>query len=148
VPTDSASSTVVVPAPIALVLATVRAVQTQTEWVPEIREVEVLTRGEDGLPLTARFAASSPVGTDRYTLAFEHRPDGMDWHLVEGRLQTAQDASYDLVAIDAEHTEVTFALTISHNLPLPGFLRTRTIKGLARNNAAGLAAHLGGNDGR
>ena len=91
---------------------------------------------------TARFAASTPVGTDRYTLAYEHSPDGLSWHLVEGRLQTAQDATYTLVPVDDAHTEVTFTLTISHPLPLPGFIRSRTIKGLVANNTGGLKQHL------
>jgi uncharacterized membrane protein len=141
-PTDSATSTVVVDAPLAQVLATIRAVETQPEWVPEIREAEVLSRDADGLPETARFAASTPVGTDRYTLGYEHVDDGMRWHLVEGRLQTAQDAAYSLVALDDARTEVTFALTISHNLPLPGFVRSRVIKGLAGSTTSGLADRL------
>jgi hypothetical protein len=142
VPTDSATSTVVVAAPLAEVLATIRAVDGQPDWVAEIREAEILTRNDDGTPLTARFAASTPVGTDRYTLGYEHRADGMSWHLVEGRLQTAQDASYTLTELDDGRTEVTFALTISHNLPLPGFVRGRVIKGLVASTTSGLAAHL------
>ena len=44
--------------------------------------------------LTAHFAASTPVGTDEYTLAYTHRADGMDWTLVQGKLQTGQDGAY------------------------------------------------------
>jgi uncharacterized membrane protein len=142
VPTDSASSTVVVAAPLEQVLATIRAVEHQPDWVPEIREAEVLSRDADGLPLTARFAASTPVGTDRYTLGYEHERAGMRWHLVEGRLQTAQDATYSLTGLDEGRTEVTFALTISHNLPLPGFVRGRVIKGLVSSTTSGLVRRL------
>ena len=141
-PTDSATSTVVVAAPLAQVLATIRAVEAQPEWVPEIREAEVLSTYDDGTPRTARFAASTPVGTDRYTLGYEHEDDGMRWHLVEGRLQTAQDATYSLVPLDDGRTEVTFALTISHNLPLPGFVRSRVIKGLVTSTTSGLVNRL------
>ena len=143
-PTDTATSTVVVAAPLASVLETLRDVETQSEWVPEIREVEVLSRNDDGTPLTARVAASSPLGTDHYTLAYEHAPMGMTWHLVEGRLQTGQDATYRLNPLDDDRTEVTLTLTISHNLPLPGFLRSRSIKALAASNTGGLAKHLAG----
>jgi uncharacterized membrane protein len=141
-PTDTATSTVVVDAPVEEVLATIRAVEGLPEWVSDIREAEVLTADADGMPLTARFAAATAVGTDRYTLAYEHSPDGMSWHLLEGRLQTAQDATYTLVPVDDGHTEVTFTLTISHPLPLPGFIRSRTIKGLVANNTGGLKKHL------
>ena len=141
-PTDTASATVVVDAPFETVLGTIRDVAGIPDWVSDITEAEVLTTTADGMPITARFAASTAVGTDRYTLAYEHSPDGLSWHLVEGRLQTAQDATYSLVAVDDEHTEVTFTLSIGHPLPLPGFIRNRTIKGLVANTTGGLKAHL------
>ncbi len=141
-PTDRSATTVVIDAPLADVLATIRDVGGQPSWVPEIREAEVLTSSADGRPETARFAASTPVGTDRYTLGYEHTDDGMSWHLVEGKLQTAQDATYTLRVLDAEHTEVTFDLRISHNLPLPGFIRGRVIKGLVASTVGGLKHQL------
>jgi uncharacterized membrane protein len=141
-PTDTATATVVVEAPLGDVLSTIRDVEGIPQWVSDIIEAEVLTTTDDGMPLTARFAASTAVGTDRYTLAYEHSPQGLTWHLVEGRLQTAQDASYVLARVDDDHTEVTFTLTISHPLPLPGFIRSRTIKGLVANNTEGLKKHL------
>jgi hypothetical protein len=66
----------------------------------------------------------------------------MSWHLIEGRLQTGQDAEYLLRPLDDERTEVTLNLTISHNMPLPGFVRSRTMKSLVANNTGGLVRHL------
>ena len=143
-PTDTATSTVVVSAPLDMVLEHLRDVEDTPHWVPDIKEVEVLTRNDDGTPLTAAVAASTAVGTDRYTLRYEHSPTGLSWHLVEGRMQTGQDAEYVLRALDATRTEVFFTLTISHNLPLPGFIRSRTIKGLVANNTGGLVKHFAG----
>ena len=40
-PTDSATKVVQINAPFADVLATIRDVQSQVEWIPEILEVEV-----------------------------------------------------------------------------------------------------------
>ena len=137
-PTDEATRTVTVAAPFDTVLATVRDVESMPEWIAEIRSAEVLEVGADGLPSRAHFTASAPVGTDEYTLAYEHRGDGLSWSLVSGRLQTGQDASYTLRAVDDAHTEVTFDLRISHNLPLPGFLRRKVIGGLADSNVGGL----------
>ena len=145
-PTDTARVTVVVDAPFETVLGTIRDVAGIPDWVSDITEAEVLTTTADGMPITARFAAvyfaEMRAFRDRYTLAYEHSPDGLSWHLVEGRLQTAQDATYSLVAVDDEHTEVTFTLSIGHPLPLPGFIRNRTIKGLVANTTGGLKAHL------
>lgn len=147
-PTDTAMRTVLVDAPVERVLATIRAVDAQPEWVKEILEAEVLETYEDGAVATARFRASSPVGTDRYTLHYEHGEACMDWRLVEGRLQTGQEGHYE-VNLGSNGTEVTFRLTISHNLPLPGFVRRRVIDGLVRSTVDGLKAYVesGGAEG-
>lgn len=142
-PTDTATRTVEIAAPLATVLETIRDLEGQPEWVPEILEAEVLEVYEDdGLPATARFKASATVGTDAYVLTYEHRDDGLDWSMVEGRLQTGQEGVYDLVETGPGSTSVSFRLTIHHNLPIPGLLRRRVIKGLVDNTVNGLKRHL------
>ena len=123
-------------------LATIRDVAHEPDWVEEIRAVEVLESDADGLALKAHLTAAAPVGTDEYTLAYTHRDDGLSWSLVSGKLQTGQDASYTLRAVDDAHTEVTFDLKISHNLPLPGFLRRKVIGDLASNRVKGLTKRV------
>jgi len=141
-PTDTATRTLVVAAPFDDVLATVRAVDTQPEWIKEILEAEILEEYEDDLPATARFRASSAVGTDEYTLEYEHAADGMSWHMVKGKLQTGQEGVYRIRPVDADHTEVTYELTIHHNLPLPGFIRNKVIRGLVDSTVNGLQGYV------
>ncbi|GES39785.1 hypothetical protein RAJCM14343_5063 [Rhodococcus aetherivorans] len=125
------------------VLATIRDLESQTEWIPEILEAEVLEVDEEtGLPRTARFKASATVGTDSYTLTYRHRDDGMSWSMLQGRLQTGQEGRYQLDAVGPASTSVTYELTIHHNLPLPGFLRNRVIKGLVDSTLTGLKKRL------
>jgi len=142
VPTDHAAETVVVAATMKRVLDTIRDVGSQPKWVKEILEAEVLEANEDGTPATAHFSATSPIGTDTYTLAYQHAADGMTWSLVKGRLQTGQDAIYTLRSLGRGKTEVTFDLTIHHNLPLPGFLRGRVIRGLVHSTVDGLKGYV------
>jgi uncharacterized membrane protein len=141
-PTDHATETLVVAAPLKQVLATIRDIESQPTWVQEIIEAEVIEKYDDGTPAVAQIKATAPVGTDAYTLRYEHSAEGMTWSLVKGRLQTGQDAIYTLRSLDKAQTEVTFDLTIHHNLPLPGFLRGRVIKGLVHNNVSGLKGYL------
>ena len=141
-PTDHAVQTVVIAAPFDTVLAQVRDVESQTEWVKEVLEAELLEEYEDGTPATARFKSSTTIGTDQYTLAYEHFDDGMAWSLVKGKLQTAQDARYTLRPLGDDRTEVTFDLNISHNLPVPGFIRSRVIKGVVSSTVTGLKSYL------
>ena len=96
-PTDNAVRTIEVDAPLGEVLATIRDVESQPEWIPEILEAELLEVYEDDeLPATARFKASATVGTDQYTLSYEHADDSMSWTMLEGRLQTGQEGRYTL----------------------------------------------------
>jgi uncharacterized membrane protein len=142
-PTDEASLTVEVDAPFDTVLATIRDVESQVTWIPEILEAELLEEYEDDeLPATARFKATAPVGSDEYTLEYEHSDEGMSWSLVKGKLQTGQEGRYVLRDLDGTRTEVTYSLRISHHLPLPGFMRSLVIKGLVSNTVNGLKDHL------
>ena len=141
-PTDHATETVVVAAPMDRVLTTVRDIERHPKWIKEVIASEVLEKSDDGTPSVAHFTATSPVGNDTYTLAYEHAVDSMSSRLVKGRLQTGQESMYSLRSLGSDETEVTFDLTIHHNLPLPGFLRGRVIKGLVHNNVNGLKEHL------
>lgn len=144
-PTDNATKTVRLHAPRARVLDTIRDVGSQPEWIPEILEADVLEVDErTGLPVTARFKASATVGTDTYTLTYRHRDDGMSWSLVEGRMQTGQEGRYQLEEVGPDATSVTLELTIRHNLPLPGFIRNRVIKGLVDSTLNGLRTRVEG----
>ncbi|HET6968444.1 MAG TPA: SRPBCC family protein [Ornithinibacter sp.] len=143
-PTDTARAEQRIAAPTADVLEAIHDVAAQPEWIPEIREVEVLEVDADGLPLRAAIAAATAVGTDRYTLRYSHRTDGIAWTLESGRLQTRQEG--ELTAVPAADgsgaTTVAYALTIEHPLPLPGFVRSRIIRGLVSGSLDGLRARL------
>ena len=142
-PTDHARETIEIKAPFSEVLDTLRDIEGQAEWIPEILEAELLeVYEEDDLPATARFKASATVGTDQYTLSYEHADDGMSWTMVEGRMQTGQEGRYQLRELGRDLTSVTYDLTIHHNLPLPGFIRSRVIKGLVDSTLTGLKEHL------
>ncbi len=138
-PTDTATQTVEVTAPFEQVLATLRDVESQPEWIPEILEAELLEAARNSdLPASARFKASAAVGTDEYVLAYRHTDTTMSWRMLEGRLQTGQEGRYVLRRHGPTRTEVTYTLTIHHNLPLPGFIRSRVIKGLVNSTLTGL----------
>ena len=137
-PVDTAEQTVQVDAPFETVIETLRDVESQAEWIPEIRAAEVLEVDDSGMPATASFKAAAPVGTDEYTLAYEHRSDGMSWTMIRGRLQTGQEGDYAVHQLAHDRSSVTYRLTIHHNLPLPGFVRKRVITGLVASTLRGL----------
>lgn len=140
-PTDHASETVVVAAPFAKVLGVIRDVESQQVWIKEVLTAELLEEYEDGTAATAKFTATSTIGKDAYTLEYAHADDGMSWTMVKGKLQTGQEGRYSLRDLGDPGTEVTFDLTIHHNLPVPGFIRNRVIKGLVNSTVTGLKGH-------
>jgi hypothetical protein len=141
-PVDSATATVVVAAPFAEVLAVVRDVANQVEWVKEITAAELLEEYEDGTPATARFEMTTGLGADHYTLEFEHGDDAMRWTLVQGTMQKAQNGSYVLRDLGEDGTEVTLSLEVDHSIPAPGFLRKKIFTGVVEGNLAGLKRYV------
>jgi hypothetical protein len=146
VPRDTARAEQRIEAATAEVLATIEDVASQPEWIPEVTSVEVLEADDDGRVRRAAVTAATAVGSDRYTLVYTHRPDGIRWTMESGRLQTAQEG--DLRAEPAPDDErasiVTYDLTIEHPLPLPGFVRSRVLRGLVAGTLAGLRDRLEG----
>jgi len=141
-PTDHASGTIVVGASPDDVLAVLRDVEAQPEWVPQVTSAELLEEYEDGTPATATFELSTPMGNDAFTLEFAHDDDGLSWTLVSSQMQKSQEGSYRLHPAGDGGTEVTLDLTIEHSLSLPGFLRRKVFGGWVDGSLKGLKEYV------
>ncbi len=141
-PVDRCTATVVVHAPFEAVLAAVRDVAAQPRWAKEITEAELLEEYEDGTPATAAFTMVSKLGTDRYTLEYEHGDDHLAWTLVEAEQMKAQDGSYRLRPLADGTTEVTLTLTVDHAVHAPGFVRRAVFGRYVDSLARELKTHL------
>ena len=141
-PKDKASGSTVIEASADEVLAAIRDVGSQAEWVKEVSLVELLEEYEDGTPATARFEVTTGIGADRYVLEYEHGDDGMTWTMVEGQLQKAQDGAYVLRELGPERTEVSLTLDIEHSIHAPGFIRKRIFACVVNGTLASLKAHV------
>jgi len=141
-PVDTASASAVVAAPLQVVLAALRDVTSQVDWVREITSAELLEEYEDGTPATARFEMTTRIGVDHYTLEYEHADDAMSWTLTEGEMQKAQTGSYRLHDLGDGRTEVTLSLDVDHSIAAPGFIRRRVFHAVVEGNVAGLKAFV------
>jgi uncharacterized membrane protein len=142
VPTDTARRTVEVDAPLDRVRNVLRDVAAQPLWVREVRTATVLEKYDDGTPAVARVTAGTPAGGDAFTVAYVHADEAMTWSLVEGHLQTAQDGRYSWQRLDSGRTLVAFELSMSHRLPVPGFVRRRVITDLVAGTLRELKAYV------
>jgi uncharacterized membrane protein len=144
VPTDRARGAVTIRAPLEQVLAALRDVVAQPQWAPRIAAAELLEEYEDGTPALASFELASSVGTDTFTLQFEHQPDAMSWVLVSSRIQKGQRGEYRLRDLGGGRTEVSLDLEVEHSMTAPGFLRRKVIGGFVDGLLAGLRGYFEG----
>jgi uncharacterized membrane protein len=135
---------VTVRAPFDEVLAVLRDVAAQPQWAPKITAAELLEEYEDGTPATASFELSTAIGSDEFTLEYEHADDAMSWVLVSGRMQRGQQGEYRLRDLGGGRTEVSLDLTVEHPLSAPGFLRRKVFGGFVDGVLAGLRGYLEG----
>ncbi|QBI18170.1 SRPBCC family protein [Egibacter rhizosphaerae] len=102
------------------------------EWQDEIKAVEVLETDEGQRPLRAWFRIDARLFQTTYTLAYEyHDDDGervMSWDLVEGDKVSELDGSYRLAERDPGSTEVTYELTVTPRVKLPGLVRRQAAR--------------------
>jgi uncharacterized membrane protein len=135
---------VTVRVPVEQVLAALRDVAAQPQWAPRITAAELLEEYEDGTPALASFELRTTIGTDEFTLQFEHQPDAMSWVLVDGRVQKGQRGEYRLRDLGGGRTEVSLDLEVEHPMSAPGFLRRKVIAGFVDGLLAGLRGYLEG----
>jgi ribosome-associated toxin RatA of RatAB toxin-antitoxin module len=143
VTTDRSTADTVVDAPPERVLAVLRDVERQPDWLPQITAAELLEQNEDGTPATAAFRLSTPVGSDQFTVRYQHEPDAMSWSLVSSSgLQSGQNGRFEVADAGGGRTRVTFTLEMEHSIRAPGFLRQSVFDSFVTGALAGLRAYL------
>ncbi len=147
-PTDRAHGKVVVGAAPEQVLAVLRDVESQPRWMREITSAEVLEEYEDGLVATAAFELVTKIGSDTYTLEYDHADDGLTWTLVEGGMLSGQDGAYRLVDVGGGRTEVRLELVVEHSIRAPRFIRHRVFNGFVSGALHGLKTYVEDEDPR
>jgi ribosome-associated toxin RatA of RatAB toxin-antitoxin module len=124
---DESTQSIVIDAPPARIMAVIADFAAYPEWTNAVKQTEVLSAGPDGRAEQVQFTLDAGPIKDVYTLAYEWFPDdrGMSWTLVKGQMQRAQTGSYVLEPKDADHTEVTYTLSVTLAIPLLGLLRRK-----------------------
>lgn len=66
--------------------------------------------------------------TDEQVVAYTWDDNVVSWSLVSSGQQKSQDGSYTLIP-KGDNTLVKFQVTVDPNVPLPGFVLKRAVKG-------------------
>ena len=126
---DATTSSITIAAPPDKVMDVIADFPAYPEWAEQVKNVEVLTSGDDGRAERVKFTMDAGPIKDSYTLDYTWAPDGrsVSWTLVKGQMQKRQNGSYTLAPRGTE-TTVTYSLAVDLNIPMIGMLRRKAEK--------------------
>jgi ribosome-associated toxin RatA of RatAB toxin-antitoxin module len=117
-----------------------------TDWIRDLKSVEVVSRDEDGRPLEVRYRAAAMGRSTSYTLQYDYTdaPKRLPWKLVAGDIMRRLDGAYEFHPIDGEpdRTDVEYWLTVELIVPLPAFVKRRAESKIMHNALRELKAHV------
>ena len=124
-------------------------VERYPDWIEEVKEVEVLSRDDDGRPGRVFFRLGGMGRSVSYTLEYYYgsNPLRMAWRLAEGNLIRNMDGEYKFLPMgnDSEATDLHFRLEVDLLTRLPGFVTRRAEHRVVTSAVSGLqsrAEHL------
>jgi hypothetical protein len=98
------------------------------EWSSENQGSEVLETFEDGRPKIVTSKLKAAGITDEQTVEYTWTDTSVGWTLVKASALKAQDAKYTLTP-EGDKTRVRFDVTVDLNIPMPGFVVKKIMKG-------------------
>ncbi len=103
--------------------------EAMPEWSGPHQSAEVLETGGDGRPSQVKMKVKTAGITDEQVVAYTWSGNEVSWTLVSSAQQKSQDGKYVLVPKGDDQTLVKFEVTVDPNVPLPGFVLKRAVKG-------------------
>lgn len=110
------------------ILDVIAEFEAMPEWSGPHESAEVLETGEDGRPSKVKMRVKTAGITDEQVVAYTWDENVVSWSLVSSGQQKSQDGSYTLIP-KGDNTLVKFQVTVDPNVPLPGFVLKRAVKG-------------------
>ena len=102
--------------------------EAMPEWSGPHQTAEILETGDDGWPSQVKMKVKTAGITDEQVVAYTFGDNVVSWTLVSSAQQKSQDGKYTLVPKGGA-TLVKFEVTVDPNVPLPGFVLKRAVKG-------------------
>ena len=123
------SQSIMIDAPPEAIMSVIADFSDYPDWIGSIATCEVQEEYPSGRAKRVRFVVDAGVVKDDYVLEYDWAEDGrrVDWSLVKGQLQKAQDGSYAL-SPSGGGTRVTYSLAVDLNVPLIGVFKRKAEK--------------------
>ena len=136
---EQTTSSIVVNAEPAAVMAVIGDFDAYPEWAKGVQKAEVVAEGTDGWADQVFFVLDVSPIRDEYTLAYEWKGDEqVTWRLVSGKMLRSLDGAYVLRDLGDGSTEVTYRLALDVSIPLIGMLKRKGEKILIDTALKGL----------
>jgi uncharacterized membrane protein len=105
--------------------------EAMPEWSDPHQSAEILETGDDGRPSKVKMKVRTAGITDEQVVAYTFSGNEVTWTLVSSGQQKSQDGKYTLIPTgpDGADTLVKMEITVNPNVPVPGFVLKRAIKG-------------------
>jgi uncharacterized membrane protein len=106
--------------------------EAMPQWSGPHQSAEILETGADGRPSQVKMKVKTAGITDEQVVAYTFSGNEVSWTLVSSAQQKSQDGKYTLVpqgGAKGDATLVKFEVTVDPNVPLPGFVLKRAVKG-------------------
>ncbi|MGF1431592.1 SRPBCC family protein [Kitasatospora sp. LaBMicrA B282] len=131
-------SSIVIEATAAEVMAVIADFEAYPLWTGEVKEIQVLERGEDGRAGQVRLLLDAGAIRDEHVLAYTWDGDReVSWTLVKSQMLRSLDGSYTL-APAAGGTEVSYQLAVDVKIPMLGMIKRKAEKVIIDRALAGL----------
>ena len=143
---DQASQRAIIAAPPQALFDVVTDFDRYTEWIRDLKSVEVVARDDEGRAREVRYRAAAMGRSTSYSLQYDYRdaPRTLPWKLVAGDIMRRLDGAYEFHPIDGDpsRTEVEYWLTVELIVPLPAFVKRRAESKIMHNALRELKAHI------
>jgi ribosome-associated toxin RatA of RatAB toxin-antitoxin module len=117
-----------------------------TDWIRDLKSVEVLERDDEGRAVEVRYRAAAMGRSTSYTLRYDYSnaPRELPWKLVSGDIMRRLDGAYEFHPVDGDgaRTDVEYSLTVELIVPLPAFVKRRAESKIMHNALRELKAHV------
>lgn len=128
------------------IMEAIRDFESYPDWAG-VRSARVEGRDDRGRPTAVAFELSVPVlGDASYTLIYEYGDDDLriSWTTREASgAVKGVEGGYDLEPLDGD-TRVTYRLSVELGVPVPGFLKRRGDREVAKRALEGLKRRVEG----
>ncbi|MHB8379414.1 MAG: SRPBCC family protein [Acidimicrobiales bacterium] len=121
-----ATESITVSAPPSVVYRVVTDFEHYTDWVSDLKRIEVLDRDASGRPLDVEFRAAAFGRSTTYALRYnyDHAPNALTWHQTSGDLTATLNGEYRFEP-QREGTLLTYDLEVELLVPIPAFIKSR-----------------------